>query len=375
MADTSSGAALRNLIRGDVVLGNTSSTLCCRQVIPLARAFGDFVSPEGDHSFAIGYDVRESSPSLAEAVSMGLRSGGHHVTHIGACTAPRLQWYVAEEKFDGGIMLTGGKAPPQWNGMQFYAAGAVPVSASELLNSLHEGDLNHLFHGHCTNVLHQHDPLQAYAAQLRQRFKPAAQFKLCLDAGNGLVGREVEPIVAHYRHLRLWRTAFKPDAGFPAHGTDPFAPAALENAARCVLGNGCDIGAIIDADGETLAVVDERGTAVAPAAVGALLSLRMASRYPGREVLLAPEVPVQVRNILVDAGVPTRLFDGGHLAAYAALRGDDASFYLDETGHYSSCDFPSASNALLALLELINHLTETDHTLSQLLADIFPPSA
>ncbi|MEJ2479368.1 MAG: hypothetical protein P8Y78_04165 [Acidihalobacter sp.] len=357
------------------MLGDTSTTLCCRQVIPLARAFGDFVSPHGDHHFAIGYDVRESSPSLAEAVSMGLRSGGHHVTHIGACTAPRLQWYVAEEKFDGAIMLTGGKAPPQWNGMQFYTADAVPVSAAELLESLHESDLNHLFDDRCTNVLHQQDPLQAYAAQLRQRFKPAAQFKLCLDAGNGLVGREVEAIVAHYRHLRLWRIAFKPDSAFPAHGTDPFAPAALEKAAQCVLGNGCDVGAIIDADGETLAIVDEHGAAVAPAALGALLSLRLAPSYPGRHVLLAPEVPAQIRNILAEAGIPTRIFDGGPLAAYAALRGDDASFYFDESGHYASCDFPSASNALLALLELINHLTETNHTLSRLLADMFPPSA
>ena len=239
MRGTPHDAALRSLIKGDVVLGDTTSSLCCRQAIPLARAFGDFVSPAGDHRFAIGYDVRDSSPSLAEAVSMGLRSGGHHVVHIGACTAPRLQWYIADEEFDGGVMLTGGKAPPQWNGMQFYGTGAVPVSAARLLDAGCETDLNRLFAGHCTNVVRHHDTLQGYAAQLRQRLKPAAPFKLCLDAGNGLVGREMEAIVTHYRHLRLWRIAFKPDADFPAHGTDPLSTApqrrypAVAAAGRC----------------------------------------------------------------------------------------------------------------------------------------------
>lgn len=375
MLDTPSRVPIQNLIRGDVVLGDTSSTLCCRQAIPLARAFGDFISPEGNHRFVIGYDVRDSSPSLAEAVSMGLRSGGHHVTHIGACTAPRLQWYVAEKEFDGGIMLTGGKAPPQWNGMQFYAAGAVPIPAFELLGTLRESDLNLLFQGRCTNALRSRDPLQAYAAQLRQRLKPAAQFKLCLDAGNGLVGREVEAIVAHYRHLRLWRIAFKPDAAFPAHGTDPFAPAALENAAQYVLSNGCDVGAVLDADGETLAVVDERGAAVAPADLGAVLALRLAPRRPGRHILLAPQVGSRIRDALAAADITPHTFEGGPLAAYAALREGEASFYFDELGHYGIRDFPAVSNALLALLELINLLTENDRPLSQLLATMLPPPA
>ncbi len=60
--------------------------------MPLARAFGDLASPDGDGTFAIGYDVRASSPSLAEAASLGQRSGGHHVTHIGTYTTPQLEW-------------------------------------------------------------------------------------------------------------------------------------------------------------------------------------------------------------------------------------------------------------------------------------------
>ena len=211
--------------------------------------------------------------------------------------------------------------------------------------------------------MRHHDTLQGYAAQLRQRLKPAALFKLCLDAGNGLVGREMEAIATHYRHLRLWRIAFKPDADFPAHGTDPFATAALANAAQCVLSNGCDIGAVIDADGETLAVVDERGAAVPPAP-------SRAARQ--RTAAAASQVPSQVRDALAGAGIATRTLEGGPHAAYAPLRSDDACFYFDELGHYGVRDFPASSNALLALLELINHLTETDLTLSHLLAGVIP---
>ena len=84
---------LTALLQGYGILGEAGHALRCRQVMPLARAFGDLLAPNGDGTFAIGHDVRASSPSIAEAISLGLRSGGHHAIHIGACTRPQLEWY------------------------------------------------------------------------------------------------------------------------------------------------------------------------------------------------------------------------------------------------------------------------------------------
>ncbi|MEJ2673622.1 MAG: hypothetical protein P8011_00270 [Acidihalobacter sp.] len=206
----SAARELSNLIEGYGILGEAGHSLRCGMVIPFARAFGDVVSPDGDGTFAIGYDVRASSPSLAEAASLGLRSGGHHVTHIGACTTPQLEWYVASTGLRGGLMITGGCAPPQHNGLRLYRQDAVPVAAAEVLSALSIDDLNELFAQACNPVLHQDHPLQAYAAFLRRRLEPANFIKLCLDVGNGLAGAEFEAVMAHYRQLRLWRVGFTP---------------------------------------------------------------------------------------------------------------------------------------------------------------------
>lgn len=355
-----------------MLLGEAGRTLGCRHAMLLARAFGDIISPDGDGLFAIGHDVRASSPSLAEAVSLGLRSGGHHVVHIGGCTTPRLEWYINDGGLHGGVMLTGAKASSEWNGMRLYGTDASPIAADAVLDAVPDMDLNRLFGGSCNPVLQYHDPLQAYTAHLRQRIKPAAHIKLCLDAGNSHIGNEIAPIVAHRRHLRLWHLGFEPDGEFPAHGPDPASPEALAGLAKCVRRNGCHLGAAMDPEGATLTVVDESGHAVAPSAIGALLALRLGPGYPQRPVLHGPDTPDPVRRALLQAGLTTRELDGGPSAAYRPLREGHASLYFDDTGHYAFCDFPGTANGLLALIELINYLGEAGAPLSQAVARTTP---
>ncbi|MEJ2654622.1 MAG: hypothetical protein P8Z69_04815 [Acidihalobacter sp.] len=361
----SAARELSNLIEGYGIRGEAGHSLRCGMVIPFARAFGDVVSPDGDGTFAIGYDVRASSPSLAEATSLGLRSGGHHVTHIGACTTPQLEWYVASTGLRGGLMITGGCAPPQHNGLHLYRQGAVPVAAAEVLSALSIDDLNELFAQACNPVLHQDHPLQGYAAFLRRRLEPANFIKLCLDVGNGLAGAEFEAVMAHYRQLRLWRIGFTPDAAFPTRGPDPFAPQARTNVANCIMANGCHLGAALDAGGDRLAVADERGHAVAPDTLGGVLALALHEQHGGLlRVLYDPAVRHGVVRTLQRAGLDLRPQPGGAAATHAPLHGSNAAFYFDAVGHYAFSDFPGTANALLALIVLINHLTRNDEPLS-----------
>lgn len=363
---------LSRLIEGYRIIGEAGRTLGCGEVMLFARAFGDLLAP-GDGTFAIGYDVRDSSSSLAEAASMGLRSGGHHVTHIGACTTPQLEWYIADAGLHGGLMITGGCAPTECNGMRFYGASAEPLAATRALEAITTLDLNELLGDGCNPVLRRDHALSGYAAFLRQRLHPQRLFKLCLDAGNGLTGVEFESVMAHYSQLRLWRIGFKSDPSFPNRGPDPFSKAALSGVAQCVRANGCHLGAALDADGDRLAVIDERGRAIPADTLGAVLALGLCEQRPHRIRLLHdPRIRPQVVQALDRAGVETRPLDGGIDAAHVGLHAGSADFYFDHLGHYAFRDWPGTSNGLLALIELINGLTATETPLSALAEAVDP---
>lgn len=364
MVQPSYRAELAALIQGYNILGKAGGTLRCRQVIPLANAFGRLLSPEGGDVFAIGHDVRASSPSISEAVSLGLWAGSHRVVHIDACTTPQLEWYAANAGLRGALMITGGDAPPDWNGIRMYGPGAEPVPAETVLDTLETYDLNELLSGSRPPLLRHDRPQPAYAAWLRQRLRPRQHIKLCLDTGNGMAGTEFESIIAHYPQLRIWRIGFQPDPAFATRGPDPFSLKARTGVAKCVLANGCHLGAALTADGDRLAVTDDRGRPVTPHTLGVLLALAQAPERPGLRVLHDGHLSKRATDTLRQASVEAQSVAGGPRAAWPALHDGRADLYFDRTGHYAFSDFPGSANALLALAVLINYLGEEDSPLS-----------
>lgn len=367
---------LASLLQGYAIFGEAGRSLRYRQAIPLARAFGDLLAPSGSGTFIIGHDVRASSPSIAEAVSLGLLSGGHCVVHIGACTRPQLEWYLADTGLSGAIMITGGCAPPEWNGINLYGAHAEPVHAASALDALGSYDLNEVFSTPGSPALYHSRPQPAYAAWLRQRLRPRRNIKLCLDTGNGLGGTEIESVVAHFWQLRLWRIGFNPDPTFPERGPDPFAPHARTYLADCVISNGCDLGAALDASGDRLAVTDECGRPVEPHTLGVLLALALADSRPFLHVLHDGDLSTHAMAALQNKNIKVATLTGGPRAAWSVLhRNKRPGFYFDREGRYAFSDFPGTANAILALVELINHMTGSRSTLSTLVRSIELPPA
>lgn len=357
------------LINKSAFLGKVGDSLCCRQAMLLARSYGDLLSPEGDATFAIGYDTRDSSPSLAEAVSLGLRSGGHHVIHIGMCTSPQLEWYVTHLSLRGGIMITGASAPMAWNGMHLCGADAKPISAISILEALKIDDLELMFSRPCNPILEHERPLSAYAAWLRQRLRPNQQIKLCLDVCDGKAGDEFEAVIAHYQQLRLWRINIKPDLTtlLTQINDDLYATTqSNDKLANCVLSKGCHLGAALDADGSRLMIIDDNGQPIKPHVLGVMLAQALNKQYSGIRVFHDSYLSVDFQRILQEDGLKTQITDGDISSTWASLHDSGPAFYFDHEGHYAFSYFPGTANALLALIELINHISESNSHLSTL---------
>ena len=67
---------------------------------------------------------------------------------------------------------------------------------------------------------------------------------------------------------------FELDGSFPNHEANPLEPANLVDLQRAVVAEGADIGLAFDGDADRCFVVDERGAAVSPSAITALVAVR-----------------------------------------------------------------------------------------------------
>lgn len=351
------------------IRGPVEGGLQCGMVISIARAFGDLISPEGDREFLIGRDARSSSASLAEAVSIGLRSGGHHVTHIGLCATPMLRWYAAEQGFDGAVMITGGRLPPTYNGLKLYTHHARALSVGHGLEEV-LARVEPPFHsGHaCTPELHYSSPLADYAAVIRSHCRTHTPIKVAIDAGNGIGGLDTRMVFSHLHTVRIWELGFEPDPAFPKRSPDPQTPGALDALSDCVVTNGCHFGIAFDGDADALMLVDETGRSVSPDRFGGLLALILLEQQPAGTVIHGPAVsPAVVAAIRAAGGRPFEVRDGSAATIQAAMHEARALFGISDQGNYFYGDLYATDNALRSLIELINGLADRSQPLSALL--------
>ena len=78
------------LLREYDMRGVVGDTLHAADAFAIGRSFGTIVARSGGGRVAIGYDGRLSSPTMAKALSDGLRASGCDVVNIGQAPTPML---------------------------------------------------------------------------------------------------------------------------------------------------------------------------------------------------------------------------------------------------------------------------------------------
>src|SRR3954462_3311055 len=95
---------------------------------------------------------------------------------------------------------------------------------------------------------------------------------------------------------------FELDGTFPNHEANPLDPANLVDLQKRVVEEGTDIGLAFDGDADRCFVVDERGEAVSPSAITALVAVRELAKAPGAAV---------IHNLITSRAVPEIVAEHG----------------------------------------------------------------
>ena len=333
-------------------------------------AFARFLEIEREPSTVIiGEDMRPSSPELAEAFSAGVTSNGTNVIRIGLASTDML-YFAAGSKNLPGAMFTASHNPAAYNGIKLCLSGARPIGKETGLLTIENFVRNGMPIAMRPpgNETHE-DLLKAYADHLHKlvSFKGNRPLKIVIDAGNGMAGFTA-PAIFERLGAEIIPLYFELDGNFPNHEANPIDPANLRDLQKSVLENKADIGLAFDGDADRCFLVDEKGEAVDPSLLTALIASRELAKSPGATIihsLISSRTVVEVIN--ESGGVPVRS-RVGHSYIKALMAETGAIFGGEHSGHFYFKDFWRADSGALAALHALAALGETEQTISQLLA-------
>ncbi|NYG60448.1 phosphomannomutase [Nocardioides daedukensis] len=336
----------------------------------LARRIGGaFVAVTGASSVVVGYDMRPSSPGLAQAFAQGATQAGADVVMIGLASTDQL--YFASGHLDqAGVMFTASHNPAAYNGIKMCRPGARPIGAETGLLEIRDAVSTEVV-GERTGQITEQDVLADYAAHLLSLAPiKGRRLKVVADAGNGMAGLTAPAVFEKLGDAaELIEMYFELDGTFPNHEANPIEPANLVDLQARVLAEQADIGLAFDGDADRCFLVDERGELVSPSTLTGLIAARELAREPGATIIHNLITSRSVPQIVTELGgtpVRTRV---GHSFIKATMAETDAIFGGEHSGHFYFRDFWRADSGMLAALHALAALAEGDQPLSELLAE------
>lgn len=341
----------------------------------LARRTGAaFVPVTGASTVVVGHDMRPSSPGLAEAFAKGACRAGADVVMIGLASTDQL-YFASGDLGLPGAMFTASHNPAQYNGIKLCRAGARPIGAETGLHDLRDAVSEpEPPAADRTGSVSRRDVLDAYADHLLALAPVSGRrLRVVVDAGNGMAGHTAPVVLGRLGGpegaVEVVPMYFELDGTFPHHEANPIEPENLRDLQARVVAEGADIGLAFDGDADRCFVVDERGHAVSPSTLTALIASRELRRSPGATVIhnliTSRYVPELVTRL---GGTPVRT-RVGHSYIKATMAETDAVFAGEHSGHFYFRDFWRADSGMLAALHTLAALAGSEQPLSELLEE------
>ena len=364
-------AAVHHVIKAYDVRGLVGEEIDESLAADVGASFARLARDEGARRVVIGRDMRDSSPSLAAAFAAGVTGQGLDVVQIGLSSTDQL--YFASGLLNcPGAMFTASHNPAAYNGIKMCRAGAKPVGEDTGLRIIRDELIAGVppYDGPSGTVADQ-DVLADYGAFLRSLvdLSMVRPLRVAVDAGNGMAGHTAPAVFGAIESITLLPLYFELDGSFPNHEANPLDPANLTDLQAHVRATGADIGLAFDGDADRCFVVDERGRAVSPSTVTALVAARELSREIGATV---------IHNLITSRAVPELVVEHGgtpvrsrvwHSYIKALMADTGAIFGGEHSAHYYFRDFWGADCGMLAALYVLAALGEQERPLSELTAD------
>jgi len=249
-----------NVFRAYDIRGTVGENVTPEAIRLICHGFGSKLAARGLARVVVGRDLRESSEALSAAAMEGLRQSGCDVVDIGQVPTPLVYFAIGRWSCDGGVGITASHKPVGFNGMKLRVR-EYPFYGDDLAALREFIEVGQFTQRH--GSYETRDVYEEYFEVCAAKFSGGGDLRICLDLGNGC-GTFNAPQLLEMTGCDVHTIFAEPDGTFPNRPPDPLQPGALERLCAEVAQGDYDLGMAIDADGDRLAVVDDRGEMISP---------------------------------------------------------------------------------------------------------------
>ena len=323
-------------------------------------------------TMVVSMDARVSSPALKGALTSGFVDAGVNVVDIGGITTDMLYYSVGASDYSGGIVVSASHNPKEYNGMKMVREKAAAISSEtglfdirDALKAEKDKDVSSATKG----KIEKKDVLNEYIQHVlsfidQDVIKP---FTFIGNANFGYVCRPVA-VLAEKLKLNLIRLNFEPDGTFPKGPPDPMLPGNRAESAKLTRDACADFAAIWDADADRCMFLDENGEFISGAYVTALLADILLTKHgSNNKIIFDPRVIWPTLQVCERRGAQPIISKGGHAFIKDRMRKENALFAGEMSAHYYFRDNFYADNGVIPFLLLIEHLSKTGKSFSEVM--------
>ena len=349
------------------VRGVVDSDLNPDFVYLLGRAIGTHAVRHGVRTMALGRDCRLSSEAYQDAISRGITAAGVDVIDIGLCATPMLYFAIRHFATGGGVMVTGSHNPPDYNGFKI-CIGPDTIYGEEIqkLRRIIEGETYTAGKGKSARK----EIAAAYEEYLFGHVRIRPGLKIVLDGGNGVGGYFALPLLKRYGCL-VSDIYCEPDGRFPHHFPDPTVPDNLRELTRLVCEQKADAGIAYDGDADRIGVITDRGEILWGDELLLLFSRFILKKNPGATIIGEVKCSQKLYDDIARKGGRAIMWKAGHSLIKGKMKEEKALLAGEMSGHIFFADrYFGYDDAIYASLRLLEIISESGSSLSELLADL-----
>lgn len=354
-------------VRGRTDTGDLDEDAAAR----IGAGFGDFVDAD---TIAVGRDCRVSSPGLAAAFMRGARAQGVNVVDLGEVATDTVYYYSGARDVPGAV-ITASHNPAEYNGIKMCGPAAAPIGAESGLDAI-KAFASTVHVGDPTGSVSAEDPKPGYIDHILGVVDPAkiSSLRVAADGGNGMAGAVVEGVFDRI-DAELLGLYLEPDGTFPNHPADPLNSENLVDLMAHMAREKVDVGVAFDGDADRAFFIDDEGVPLSGSTTTSIIAAWFLAREPGSSIvhnlITSRAVPEMVT---AHGGTPIRT-RVGHSYIKQVMAETGAIFGGEHSGHYYFKANYRADSGMLAMLVLLQVLSESGMKLSELRSRYEPYAA
>ncbi len=335
----------------------------------IGLGYGSFLQEIlNEEACVVSHDNRISSEMLHENLIKGLLESGINVIDYGLTTTP-MHYYVRHVNNLFGIMITASHNPKEDNGFKFSFdafSNARGIMIKDFKNYIKKGIFKK-----GNGKLEKKDIKDDYINYIVRHIKfGKKRLKVVLDPANGVTSLVARDIYSKF-NIDLTIINEESDGTFPSHHPDPSIAKNLIQLQEKVKEINADIGIGFDGDGDRIGIIDELGNIVSIEDYGIIILRNIIDKVDNKKFLYDAKCSDSFKDEVIKLGGTPIICRTGTSYTRLKVLENKLPLGIQYVGHISLNDrLFDTESAMYSSLRLIEILSKTDKTLSELVSTI-----